>query len=262
MNYILRTIGISGSILFAISFWLTWGIPGYVEHAAKSFVQDKIVSETKEKIASVSNKLQQNKLANMAANLLSKNRQQIEITKERLHDFVKEKIPAIMAEMSDQSCECRKLYINRLKSDMDSKIFHLEEINKGLLDFMKGKYMEVVGNLVKDIRIFTLSNTLVFFILTLVSLLKPRAVAHLFLPAILLLLSTLICSYFYIFEQNWFYTLIYNDFVGYSYLAYLTVVFLFLCDIVFNSAQVTTAIINSILQSLGKILEAAPLSPC
>ena len=71
--------------------------------------------------------------------------------------------------------------------------------------------------------------------------------------------STVICSYFYLFEQNWFYTIIYNDYTGYSFIGYLVIVFAILCDIVFNKARVTTEILNACLQALG---QAASFVPC
>jgi hypothetical protein len=114
--------------------------------------------------------------------------------------------------------------------------------------------MDVVQKLTLDVRIFLGTNALVSLLLLLVSFLKPRAVNHLFLPSAMLLISTLICSYFYLFEQNWFYTILYNDYTGLSFITYLLLVFAFLCDIVFNSAKVTTEIINGILTAIGSTL--------
>jgi len=72
----------------------------------------------------------------------------------------------------------------------------------------------------------------------------------------LMLLSTVVSSYFYIFKQNWFYTVIYNDFVGYAYLMYLGLIFFFLCDIIFNKARIITEIVNMILNGIGSTLTA------
>jgi len=76
------------------------------------------------------------------------------------------------------------------------------------------------------------------------SFLKPNTTDYLFLPGVFMLISTIICSYFYIFEQNWFYTLLYNDFTGFGYLAYLLGIFVLLCDIAFNKAKITKEIID------------------
>jgi len=61
------------------------------------------------------------------------------------------------------------------------------------------------------------------------------------------------------FEQNWLLTIIYNDYLGFAYLGYLLIVFLFLCDIVLNRARVTTKIVNAIGNALGPV---GSLTPC
>jgi hypothetical protein len=99
----------------------------------------------------------------------------------------------------------------------------------------------------------------VFLLLLVVSYLKPRAIAQLFVPGALLVVATLICSYCYVFEQNWLLTIIYSDYLGFMYLGYLGIVFLFLCDIVLNRARVTTEIVNAILNAVGS---AANVTPC
>ena len=118
--------------------------------------------------------------------------------------------------------------------------------------------MEIVESLTLDVRIFLGANSLVFIFLLLASLMKPMAIKHLFLPGSLMLVSTAICSYFYILEQNWFYTIIYNDYTGFGYIGYLLFVFAILCDIVFNKARVTTEIINTCLQAIGQVGNLAP----
>ena len=167
-------------------------------------------------------------------------------------------LAAVIAEMRDLDCECRKKYENWFKRGYESKITSLENVNEKLLDFTKGKYMQVANELKRDVRIFTGSNAVIFLLLILVSFFKPRAIAHLFLPAILLTVSTLVIAFFYIFEQNWLMTIIYSDYWGFAYLGYVGVLFLSLCDIVFNSARVTTEIINGLLSALGQAVSVAP----
>ena len=161
--------------------------------------------------------------------------------------------------MQDLSCECRKVHAKRIKEGYIYKIALLESANAKLIDFMKTKYMDVVNNLKQDLRIFTGSNTVIFLILILLSFLNPKAISLLFLPGTLLFTSTVICSYFYLFEQNWFFTLIYNDFLGYGYLGYIGVLFLFLSDIAFNKGRITCEILNGIFHAIGSV---ADVSPC
>ena len=55
-----------------------------------------------------------------------------------------------------------------------------------------------------------------------------------------------------------FYTILYNDYMGFGYLAYIAVIFGFLLDITFNGAKVTTQIINGIANAIGSAFSVVP----
>jgi len=258
MKITLRIISLIGIIIFGSSFIFTYSTPGYVEEIGKEFIKNKIEEKTNEKIEKLTLNKSNNILIKLASKLAEKNQEKITKLKEQLKSKAHIKLAAVIAEMRNLSCECRKKHEKTLEEGTKSSILSMENANVVLVDFMKTKYMEVANKLKTDFRIFTGNNTLVFFILLLISFLKPRAITHLILPAALLTLATVICSYFYIFEQNWFFTIIYNTYLGWSYLAYLGIVFAFLCDIVFNKARVTTEIINAILNAIGNAVSVAP----
>lgn len=258
MRITIRTIGMLGSLLFGTAFWFTFGVPGGVEEIAKDFIKERIEQETKEKIESLSLVKKNSKLSNIVKRLSKNKEKEIEALKVQLQSKVYEKAALVIAEMRNLNCECRKKYTHSIKEHIELKLFSLQTANEKLANFMKSKYMDVVHNLTNDLRIFTGSNLLIFFILLLVSLSKPTAIKHLFLPGILLVISTLLSSYFYLFEQNWFFTIIYDDFLGFWYLAWIGLIFAVLCDIIFNKARVTTEVINGILNAVGSALSVAP----
>ena len=134
---------------------------------------------------------------------------------------------------------------------MKFEIVSLEKAKEKLAIFAQAKYMEIVEKLTLDVRIFLGVNALIFLFLLVASFLKPKATEHLFLPSVLMLISTVICSYFYLFEQNWFYTIIYSSYTGFGYVAYVTIVFGILGDIVFNKAKIVTEIINLFFNAIG-----------
>lgn len=258
MKIILRLFGLVGVGLFATFFYFTYSIPGYVEEVGKDFIKAQIQERTNDRIDGLKLNHGDSKLAKLAGKLYEKNQQKIDALKGQLKNKAHEKLADVIAEMRNLDCECRKIYAERLKQGYESQLSLLESANEKLQDFMKTRYMEVATELKRDVRIFTGSNTLIFLVLLLISLLKPQAINHLFLPGALLFIATMICSFFYVFEQNWLLNIIYNDYVGYSYLGYVGMVFLFLCDIVFNSARITTQIINAMFSALGSVFEVAP----
>ena len=62
----------------------------------------------------------------------------------------------------------------------------------------------------------------------------------------------------YVFEQNWFLTILHGNYTGGCYLAYLLAIFSFLCDIVFNKGRVTTYIINGVASVIPFVVTVVP----
>ena len=257
MKWMLRMIGFVGTSVFAAFLYFTFSLPAYIEQIGQSFIQEQIRIQTDQKIDSLLP--ENNALVGIASKLLQKNQQDLQQVKQQLKSNMHEKMATAIAELRDLDCECRKKYQEMFQSSFKLKLGLLETAQEKLMDFMRHKYMEVATELKRDVRLFISVNLLVFLLLLLISFLKPIAIKHLFLPGVLLMVSTFICSYFYIFQQNWLMTIIYSNYWGFAYLAYVGFVFSFLCDIVFNRARITTEIINAILEAIGS---ADFLSPC
>lgn len=261
-KYWLRGFGLFGILLFMPTFIFTFLNPQTIEKSGKSFIEWKLQNELNEKIDTL--KLPQSKsleklLGSKAQDIYQKSNEKLKTLKQKLKDDFPALLASQIAKMAELSCECRQKWEERLRDSLQFEMASLEETKEKLIRFTQGKYMDIVTKITIDVRIFLGLNVLVFSLLVLVSFGKPQASEHLFLPSTLMLVSTGICSYFYLFKQNWFYTILYNDYVGFGYLAYLLIVFAFLYDIVFNKARVTTEIINLLAQALGSTFN---ISPC
>lgn len=258
MKLTLRLIGLLGVVVLGTALGLTFGVPEGVESVAASFVRHRIEMEVGEKIEALSATTPDRGVGRIAKRLAQGREAEIATIKERLRSKAYEKVAEAIAEMRDLSCECREKYAQRARQSMALRVSSLELVNSTLLDFAKTKYMVVVSKLTRELRIFLGSNLAVFASLLLLSFAKPRAVAHLFLPALLLTLSTLVSGYFYVFRQNWFFTLVYSDYVGWAYVVYVMLLFGALSDIAFNRARITTATINTALHLVGSAVTVAP----
>ena len=257
----LRVFGFLGTILFIPIFLLSFADPQLIENSGKAFVEWKLEKSTNAKIDSI-------KLPNESKfeKLLGKKAKELRIQTEEKIQSIKRQLkadaPSViamqLAKVRNLDCECRKSWEKKLRNSMKFQLASLDVAKSKLVDFTQAKYMEIVEKLTLDVRIFVGTNGVVFLFLMLASFLKPSAVRHLFLPSVLMFISTVVCSYFYVFEQNWFYTIIYNNYTGFSYIGYLSFVFLVLCDIVFNKAKVTTEIINAFLQTIGRVGNLVP----
>ncbi len=259
MKITLRSFGIVGCLFFIFAFSLTYYSPGFVEDIGKDFIKSKVQEKTDEKIESIKFGTKGSVLGLLAQKLYKENEVKINEYKEKLKNNTHAKIASVIAEMRNLDCECRKKHENRIRTGYQSNIISLENANNKIIEFMKTKYMEVANKLKTDFRIFTGVNGSVFLLLLLISFIKPSGIKHLFLPGILLFTSTAICSYFYLLEQNWFFTIIYDNYLGWGYLGWLSIAFAFLSDIVLNSGRVTTVIINAIAEVFSFV---GSVSPC
>ena len=114
-----------------------------------------------------------------------------------------------------------------------------------LEDLIAGHYVATVDGLIRDLRIFFGSNLALFAIIGIAGVLSSVAPA-LVVPAGLLAASTVAAAAIYLFEQNWFYTIIFGSYVGWGYLIWVAIIALFLIDITLNRARVTSAILESL----------------
>lgn len=254
----LRSIGVIGAAIFIAFFALTYSVPGWVETFAADYIESQAQDRIDTSIDAIRPPDAESALAKLAQSMYEKNEAQIEQLKSNLKNKVHEQWAAALASVRDLDCECREKWEDWFESGFNTNIALLQAANEQVSDFIHSTYMEIATELKQDIRIFTASNAAVFILLLLVSFLKPRAITHLFVPGVLLAVSTLICSYFYIFEQNWLLTIIHSSYLGFAYLAWLGIAFLFLCDIVFNRGRITTQIINGIYSAVGSTFSVVP----
>lgn len=254
----LRLVGVIGAAIFLTFFAFTYSVPGWVERFAVDFIESEARDRIDASIDAIRPRESKNALARLAQSMYEKNETQIELLKSNLRNKVHQQWAAALAAVRDLDCECREKWEDWFENGFNSNIALLQAVNEQVSIFIYSTYMDVATELKRDIRIFTASNAAVFLLLLLVSFMKPRAFTHLFLPGVLLAISTLIYSYIYIFEQNWLLTIIQGSYFGFAYLAWLGIVFLFLCDIVFNRARITTEILNAIFNAIGSTISVGP----
>lgn len=258
----MKLIGLLGMVLFIPSFLFTFAEPQAIENSTAGFIEWKLEKEVTEKVDSIQLPYTgglEALLGKKANQLKQETEAQLVSVKAQLKVDTPKIIATQIAKMRNLSCECRTKWENKLKESLKLRTLNLEIARMKLIDFTQKKYIEIVTKLTNDVRIFLGTNAFIFTFIFAVSFLKPAAVNHLIAPSTLMVISTSICSYFYLFEQNWFYTIIYNDYTGFGFITYLLFVFAILCDIVFNKGRVTTEVLNMLLNAIGS---AATVVPC
>lgn len=238
----LRVLGLAGFVICASLFVVTMATEDAVERAAQAFVKYRIEREAREQLSLPA----QTDGGKAVAQLQKRYEADIAAAKQALDDKLPERIAETIAKMCRLDCKKK----DAARAVVASGYHHEMKEGRGkiatLSRFVEDRYLTLVASLTRDVRIFLGSNALLFALITLLAWIKPQASIQLTLPGLLLLTSTVISAIMYVFGQNWFFTLLHNDFVGFGYLAYALVLFAFLCDIALNKARGTSLIVSII----------------
>jgi hypothetical protein len=252
--WILRTLGAVGTLLFASLFALTFYRPAWVERAAKDFITAEVQEQVDAHVAGIDVAASGNALAQAAGALVRQNSQRIAEVKAALRTRLHERVADALARIRNLDCECRDRIAGLLESGILSSLEALDATNARLTDFIQAKYLHVVAEVERDLRIFSGANGAACLLLLILSFAKPRALDHLVFPGILLALAVIVSSYCYVFAQNWFFTIVYSDYFGFAYLAFLGFIFGLLLDIFLNRGRITTTLGNGALHVVGSTL--------
>jgi len=106
-----------------------------------------------------------------------------------------------------------------------------------LKDWLRYKYKTTLKKLKIDLNIFLLTNLIIFLLIGFINLKKEQSDKIKTLSTIAVF-AILVGSFIYLFDQNWFYAIILNSYIGYSYSLIILVIFGVLTDITFNKGRI------------------------
>jgi hypothetical protein len=254
MRQLIASLSVLGILLFGSGFVLSFVNPAFVESVAREVIRIEVEHRVGEKTED----LRGTKLAALAERLSGRNAAEIEELKKRLAADLPQKVAGAVAQMRNMDCECRKAIERGMTGILDGRVSDIGRLNERLSVFIRTKYIEVAEALTREFRIFTGANAFVFALLGLTVLVRKRATLQLALPAAVLVVAATVVAALYLFNQNWLHTVLYGDYVGLWYVAYLGLAIAGLADVVFNRARVTTRVVNRLLDFVGSALQAVP----
>lgn len=248
----LRLIGPVGFAACTALLAITFITEDAVERAAQAFVKYRIELEARQQFGRAA----QSDTGKAITQLQQRYQLDIAEAKQALDDKLPERIAAAIAAMCRLDCQKKAVVRTVVAAGYQGQVVESQRRIATLTRFVEERYVTLVTNLTRDVRIFLGSNALLFAFVALLAWMKPQASIQLTLPGLLLFVSTLASAAMYVFGQNWFFTLLNNDFMGFGYLGYAAILFTFLCDIALNRARVTTLIVNAIGAVLGTAISA------
>lgn len=254
LRALLLAVSAAGVVCFGLLFAATFLNPKLIADSAKSFV----IEETKDRYAEYRAQLVQNQTADKVLGFL---KQRYEAKLQDLPQTVK-RTEMLVGALIDSFCQTQQCEGIWADPEARRQFFAAHEAGeKGRFSqalitiegFLKNKTQQVLANLIGDVRIFSGTNLAIYmFLCLLVGFVSAKRLRPLMLPAFLLVGSSLLAAALYLFEQNWFFTILYSHYWGYGYLGLVGVIFLSLLDIAFNE----TRLLNGIFGVLGGLIPA------
>jgi hypothetical protein len=258
-RWVLRVAGLAGFAVFSSFFAFTFATPQWVEDFAADYLEREVVREMDASIDSARPAESGGLLSRAAAAVYERNLAEVLELKSQIKARTRDLLASSLRAVRDPACECR-LRIAQAMQDHDGlRLARLLADNTRLTAFIQQKYLGLVADLKREIRIFTATNAVSFLLLVSIAFAKPRATKHLLFPGVLLLAATLFCAWLYVFSQDWLLTIVHGDYAGFAYTAWLGIVFAFFCDISLNRGRVTTRICNGFASLAGSAFQ---LTPC
>lgn len=246
MKTFIRASGVIGTLLFAAVFILSYADPVKLEKSARPFVQKELEKAVHAKLG-LAKKAPTQKIMGLLSNTYKNEANRI---KKLIEDEVPERVAAVVSQMLDPDCECRKELHSDIKASVKNilvgRINSLETARMQMDEIIKNGYIFIVKRLLLDLRIFSGTNAAAFLLVLGISFIQPGKQRHLMAPSVLLIMTTVACTAIYVFGQNWFHTIIFNNYTGYGYIAYMAVIFAFLSDILLNMGRLTNIAVNAI----------------
>lgn len=247
-------LGLLGTLAFGAAFVAAYARPDLVERAVRDVIRQQVELRVHEKITQLDAKF----LSGRAERLAKTHADEMELAKRHLAEQLPALLAATVAEMQDLNCACRKAVEVRVRERLEGTVATATQARARLVEMIRSQYLQTAGSLLREFRIFSGANAIVFVLLLVAALRKPAAGLHFLPAAAVLLLAAVLTAYLYLFNQDWLHTLVFSDFVGLAYLGYLGLAFAFLSDILFNRGQVTVGLVNGLSEAAGSAFVIVP----
>jgi hypothetical protein len=224
--------------LFAASFFGSI----WIESLAIAIIKPQIIS----KVADRLDRFEKNRLIEKAQAALPGLNARIVAGREKIEQTVANSVDEVIARMSNPSCDCRKALSRKYREAFERDATAANLLREKLTQLIETKYGEVASKLLREWRIFTSVNAMAFLGLFVLSLCRSALGVRLLPVTFVLFVGVAVTSGFYLFNQDWFGTILFSDYVGWGYGLWLAFVSLMLADLALNRARVTSRVLSSI----------------
>ncbi len=236
-------IGYLGSLVFGLAFAWSWLSPTTLETGARDLLRSEVTGRVEARL----DMLADSRAARWASRAGL-------TTPDDLRDRVEQVLPAaldgLFARMADRECSCRAAPA-REPALADWRSIDMATLRTNLAELARGHYLAAASALLREFRIFTGTNALVLLALGVAASMRRHPPRVLLLPASVLVVAAVGVAIVYLFGQDWLRTIVFGQYVGLGYVAWLGIAFAFLADVMLNEARVTRHVSGSIGIDVG-----------
>jgi hypothetical protein len=254
MRRFVLILGFIGAGIFAGAFFLSFARPMLVENLLRELLRVEVQHRVQESLDGLSD----TGITRLAKAALHATDAEIEAARASSRERVNAEVAGVIAAMSDPDCDCRHRLSAYLAQAENSRASQLLGVRSRLSALIESAYASVSASLLREFRIFTGANAIAFGLLAIVALVRRRARLQLLLPALVIVGAVAITAGLYLFNQDWLHTIVFADYLGWGYAAWLAIVALLLADIAFNRARVGTQLVNALANVVGGAAGAIP----
>ncbi len=236
-------LGYLGSLIFGLAFAWSWLSPTTLEAGARDLLRSEVTRRVEARLDT----LAESRAARWAsrAGLAAP---------DDLRDRVGQALPAaldgVFARMADRDCTCRGTPA-REPSLADWRSIDAATLRTHLAELARGQYLAAASALLREFRIFMGTNALVLLAFGVAASMRRHPPRVLLLPAGVLVVAAVGVAIVYLFGQDWLRTIVFGQYVGLGYVAWLGIAFAFLADVMLNEARVTRHVSGSIGIDVG-----------
>lgn len=245
--------GVAGTSAFFMLLALASLRPVTIEKWARAAIAIEVQDRVVERLHAVDDTT----LVKSAERILARNNKEIAEAKSALTRQLPSRIALIMDHMLHPDCPCRLRAIGIEQDFQKGRIESLEKNNAIVTRLIESKYRDVAQALLREVKIFSAANGIVFLLLTVTAWWWAGPSLQLLAPAIVMGGAAVLTSAVYLLSQNWPQTILFGDYVGLYYIPYLLVALSFLADVVFNKGSLTIVLLGGTMAVLGGMFGAA-----
>jgi hypothetical protein len=256
LRIFVAALGFGGALLFGAAIVASYKHPTFVEGVAKNIIR----AEVERRVGEKADAFDAGWLGTIATHLAQRNDVEIAAVRQMLADSLHAKVATIAAQMRDPDCACRATALAGMgDAPLLWRMSIASHVNERLSALIRTRYMDVSARLMREFRIFTAANALVLLFLGIAVVARRNARLHLLPAAAILVCSAGVVGWFYLFRQDWLRTIVFSDYVGLTYFAWLAAPALLIGDVMLNRGRVSAHLLNAGSSVVGS---AASVLPC